>query len=270
MAVRLGANVITMMQTVNDRTRQIVTPRYDRFLESSKEIIFDPWVVDAVTERLLKRQTARNGRLGASSAGSCLRAQVLTYLGAPGRPADTQLLRIFQDGHWRHMRMQAILLQAGIIKEVEFPVRWKRVRASGDIDGMGIVPEDHPVPEWRGKEFGLEIKGAMSFAFANIEKLGPERYYDQVARYFLYSGFDLFVILVESKDTQAMVEYVVTEQDVDMGRQLHELQVVNDHIDHRRLPPKQEMCAQARGPVFKSCPFGLNPDGACHQANETW
>jgi hypothetical protein len=268
--VRLGNNLIRVMQRVEDRTRLIVTPRYEKFLEDNPEVIYDRSVIDAVTRSLFKRQTSRVGRLGASSAGQCLRAQVLTYLGAPGAEIEPELRKIFEDGKWRHMRLQAALLQAGIIDRVEVPVKWKRARASGDIDGAGIVPDDHPNPAWRGLEFGLEIKGAMSFAYSHIEKLGPERYYEQIARYFLYAGFDLFVIIIESKDTQAMQEFVVTEKDVNTGRQLHELAVLNDYIERQQLPPMLEPCALARGPQFKSCGYGQSPYGACHQHPGTW
>lgn len=268
--VRLGASLLGQMQRVEDRSRLIVTPRYEKFLEDNREIVYSPEVIDAVTASLFKRQESRVGRLGGSSAGSCLRAQVLGYLGAPGVSADVDLQKIFEDGKWRHMRLQATLMQAGIIDRVEVPARWRRARAFGQIDGSGVVPDDHPKAEWRGKEFGLEIKGAMSFAFSNIERVGPERYYDQIARYFLYTGFDLFVIIIESKDTQRTIEYVVSEDDVDMGSQLLELQEINDHIDKQELPPKLDLCAIGRGQVFKSCPYGGSTAGSCHNYDETW
>jgi hypothetical protein len=268
--VRLGPAVKTALSRAADATHQVVTPRYEKFLEENREIVYSPRVINMVTESLYEKQESRTGRLGGSSAGACLRAQVLGYLGAPGTPVDTDLQKIFEDGKWRHMRLQATLLEAGIIDRIEVPARWRRARAFGQIDGAGVVPDDHPNEAWRGKEFGLEIKGAMSFAFANIEKAGPERYYEQISRYFLYAGFELFVIIVESKDTQRTLEWVISEEDVNVGAQLHELQVLNDYIDLQQLPPKIATCALARGPQFHSCPYGKTTAGSCHNYDERW
>lgn len=271
MAVKLGASIVTSMQRAQAASRQIVTPRYEAFLRANREIVYDDWVIDAVTEGLKHRQQSRTGRLGGSSAGSCLRAQVLGYLGAPSHPVSVDLQKIFEDGKWRHMRLQAVLMQAGIVSRVEVPARWRRARAFGQIDGAGIVPMDHPVQEWRGLEFGLEIKGAMSFAYNNIANIGPEKYIEQVARYFLYTGFELFVILVEQKDNQQNLEYVVTEADVNSGRALHELQILNDAIDDQELPPQLSMCSLARGQQFLHCPYGGDVTGACHSyTKEGW
>jgi hypothetical protein len=247
-----------------------VLPRYEAFLQANPEVVYDDWVMQEATKGFLNRQESRSGRLGGSSAGQCLRAQILSYLGAPGTPVDVDLRKIFEDGKWRHARIQATLLQAGIIDRVEVPARWRRARAFGQIDGSGTVPDDHPVVEWRGLEFGLEIKGAMSFAWQNIEQIGPEKYFEQVSRYFLYTGFELFVIIIENKDTQRTQEYVVSERDVNTGRALHELQVLNDHIDDHQLPPKLPACALLRGQLFHTCPYGSSIDGACHTYDETW
>lgn len=270
MAVRLGPSLASTLQRAQEAQSQIVLPRYNDFLHHNPEIVYDDWVLDDVTAGLRQKQESRAGRFGASSAGDCLRAQVLSYLGAPTTPIDTRLHRIFEDGKWRHMRLQAVLLQAGIIQRVEVGARWRRARAFGQVDGVGVVPDNHPVEKWRGKEFGLEIKGAMSFAFANIEKVGPDRYLAQVARYFLYAGFDLFVIVVESKDNQSMVEYVVSEDDVNTGHAWYELQQLNDAVDDRTLPPKLSECVFAKGQRFRSCPYGENTSNPCHQYPEEW
>lgn len=268
--VRLGPSLKSLIKTAEDQSRLIITPRYDDFLRKNPDIVFDADVIGEVMKAFLKRQESRAGRLGGSSAGKCFRAQVLGYLGSPGFGTDTQLQRIFEDGKWRGARLQATLMQAGIIDRVEVPVRWRRARAYGQIDGAGIVPNDHPNSLWRGLEFGLEIKGAMSFAYQSIERHGPEKYLEQVARYFLYTGFELFVILVESKDTQRIQEFVVTEADVSTGRALTELQTINDYIDQQKLPPKLDSCAMARGPNFNACQYGQSTAGTCHQTNETW
>lgn len=273
MAVRLGPALTRTLRQGEDEARLVVKPQLTRYLNHHHDLIYDRTVVDRVTQGLVRPSESRSARFGASSAGGCPRAQVLSYLGAPGFGVDNGLQMIFEDGKWRHMRLQALLLQSGIISEIEVWSWWRRKRAGGQVDGYGYVPDDHPDVSLRGKDFGLEIKGANMWPFKQAEKHGLAglmngKYLHQVARYFLFTGYDVFVVLVENKDTQELLEWVITDRDVDMAGQERELDALNQAVDQQQLPAMLPACGRGKGPDFRGCVYGQSTENTCHQIGD--
>jgi hypothetical protein len=251
----------------------IVKPQYERWLLRNPEQFPIPKeIVDQLVVLMTTPPRDRTRSFSSSSAGQCLRKQLLDYLGTvAGKDTviEPQLARIFQNGTWGHMRTQVNLLMAGIIEEIEVPMRWPKKRTKGSIDGRGVVPDNHPKTHWRGLEFGLEFKTAMSFAYKlNIEE-GPGKYLDQVSRYLLVSGLDLFVILMENKDNQELHEWVIEPDPKAINDQKVELNILNKHVDDKTLPDRLPDCQMKKGPVFNGCPYG-GKNGACHRLGLTW
>jgi hypothetical protein len=176
---------------------------------------------------------------------------------APDEVNSPQLQNIFYDGTWRHLRWQATLLQAEILSEAEVMLDWPAKRSKGSMDGQGIVPSTHLVQAWRDKEFGFELKGITTFDYKSIVALGPKpNHLDQVHRYFLSGGLDLFVIIYEDKNSQDWIEFVI-EPDIDrVEAQRAELDMLNDYVDTKTIPPMLPDCAAHKGTEFSKCPFG--------------
>lgn len=241
----------------------IITPRYTSFLLQHGDEALPTEVADIIHDLLTTPPRYRGASFSASSAGACWREQVFNFLGLnPGGGIDAQLQNIFNDGKWRHLRWQAYLLAAGILSDIEDPLEWPAKRSRGTMDGSGVVPNDHPRPAWRNQEFGFELKGVSTFQFATLKSDGPLlKHKRQVARYFLASGFPLFVILYEDKTTQAWKEWVIEADDPEMKQlileQRVELEALNVAVDTKVLPPMLDDCQKQRGPIFnKECPYG--------------
>jgi hypothetical protein len=82
------------------------------------------------------------------------------------------------------------------------PQYWRRMKARGTMDGVGTVWDDHPRTALRGMEFGFELKGINPYGYAAAVKRDEamkEEHENQVARYFLMGGYDLWVTVYENK-----------------------------------------------------------------------
>lgn len=249
-------------------SEHIITHRLNMFLMSNPNLVLDDWVADTIRAEMTKQPRVRSDSFSSSSAGSCHRRQVFQFLGIDsGGVTGPQLQNIFYDGTWRHLRWQAVLLQAGILHTIEFPLKWDAMRSVGTMDGLGVVPDDHPREEWRGLEFGFELKGINSFGYKSAQPTGvKEEHLDQVHRYFLSGGFDLFVIIYENKDTQEWTEWVVTPDPVRLEAQRQELVALNEYVEKEQLPPMIPGCVSRQGKEWKWCPYA-GEIGVCVRRN---
>lgn len=244
--------------------QHIVTHRLNMFLMQHPNLVVDDWIADLIHEQLVKQPRDRTQSFSSSAAGTCMRRQVFNYIGIdPGGVNEPKLQNVFYDGTWRHLRWQATLLQAGILNKIEFPLRWDAKRSVGTMDGLGVVPDDHPNEKWRGLEFGFELKGMNSYGYKYAAPKGPkEDHLDQVHRYFISSGLELFVIIYENKDTQEWTEWVITPDQSRIDAQMLELESLNGYADRQELPPMLPGCKTATGNEWKWCPFA-GKTGVC-------
>jgi hypothetical protein len=266
----MSSSLIKTLKASKLSEQYIVTPRLNEFLMRTPNLVIDKPIADLIYDQITKQPRYRPGAFSSSSAGACLRRQVYQYLGIDsGGVNGPQLQSIFNDGTWRHLRWQATLMQAGIISHIEFPLTWGRMRSIGTVDGAGLVPADHPNFAWRGKEFGLELKGMNSWGWKYAATNGVKiPHNNQVHRYFLSSGFDLFVIIYENKDTQEWLEWVIEPDPTLMDEQREELRVLNEYVDKKQIPPMLPGCVSKKGPEWKKelCPFA-GDKGVCVRRN---
>ena len=255
-----------LLGTVND-PELIITPRLINWLGQHGDDATPLWVMERILEVATTPPRDRRFSFSSSSAGYCQRRQVYEYFGIrpDGRPS-AQLTNLFNDGKWRHLRWQAMLLSAGILDGIEFPLDWPAKRSKGSMDGHGVVPDSHPVHG--GREFGFELKGINPYGYAAVIKRDApeEKHLDQVHRYFLSGGHDVFVIVYEDKATQNWKEFVIEEEPLRLAQQQQELDDLNAAIDAHRLPSRLPSCEAQMGPVFHDCPFG-GKHGVCWKAN---
>lgn len=270
---------MTLRSTVrrlNDATK-IVTPDYLSWLKLHSDDPYPDWVVDLMRQELSKQQRDRTGSFSGSGAGSCIRQQLFGYLGVLP-PIETlptaDLLAIFDDGRWRHLRWQANLLSAGILTAIEVSLDWPAKRSKGSMDGMGVVRDDHPNLSWRGKDFGFELKGMNGFQYPKaVKKPFPDdKHMAQVDRYFLSSGVDLFVVLYECKLTQRFHEWVITPDMTRIQDQADELDDLNKAVDNQLIPDQLRSCAARMGPYWQACAYA-GRGGVCESwrdGGKTW
>lgn len=267
----MTANSLTKtIKSVKLYTEQIVTHPLNMFLMNTPSLVVDDWVAELIQKEITKQPRVRSDSFSSSAAGSCLRRQMFNYIGIDtGGVNDPQLQNIFYDGTWRHLRWQAVLLQAGILTAIEYPLSWPEKQSMGTVDGVGVVPDDHPNEKWRGLEFGFELKGCNTYAFQNIarNKAIKEDHLNQVHRYFLSGGFDLFVVIYEDKNTQQWQEFVIGPDLARMEDQRTELDLLNDYANQQVLPPMLDECKKQTGSDWKYCPFA-GKTGVCVNRKE--
>lgn len=264
---------MTLKNTVRQMadTTLIVTPRHLQYLALHGDDPYPPWVVKRIAAQMLKQPRDRSGSFSASASGGCQRAQMLQFLGktpSPTGQVPSGLQAIFTDGKWRHLKWQADNLTAGIITDMEFSVRWGRKHAYGTMDGLGIVPDDHPNEEWRGELFATEYKGVNAFEYTKkVSQPHPDDdHMRQVSRYSLMTGIKLFSVIYENKSTQAFHEWVITPPKSYMDESLQELEDLNWHLERHELPQMLKPCRFHMGKVWEDCKFG-GAGGTCEMAN---
>lgn len=270
MATKASPNLTRVIRGSKMGADKIITPRLNLWLMQNPNWSVEPAIADLIRDLMMRKQRERSGSFSSSSAGDCPRRQIYDYMGLASGNNGAQLQNLFNDGTWRHLRWQAMLLQAGILNEVEIMLDWPSMKSKGSMDGQGVVPDDHPNYRWRGMEFGFELKGMNTFAYQSYSlKIDPkEQHHQQTDRYFLSGGHDLFVVIYEDKNTQEWTEWVYEPDKARMEVQQRELDMLNTYADTRTIPPMLPECVKQNktGEWFK-CKFG-GAHGVCANRNK--
>lgn len=262
-------NLKALLRAQND-TRLIVTPRVNDYLLHHGDDPVSPRVAEIIADLISTKPRVRERTFSGSSAGECKRKQVLSFLGFGEMVVDVQLRNVFNDGKWRHLRWQAMLLDLGVINEAEFSLTAKRYFGVGTMDGLGIVPDDHPQATWRGEEFGFELKGVSGFQYPTFKdraSMPKPAHLAQVDRYFYLSGMKLFVVLYEDKSTQHFTEWVIERDEERVACQERELIALSESVRKEKLPKMLPQCVRGEG-EWLTCQYG-GKDGSCLLA-KTW
>lgn len=262
----MGLSIAKLVREAK-RVDTIVTKPVNEWLLKHGDDPFSPDVVAWVADQIGTQPRIRTGSFSGASAGKCLRAQELAFASDSGEVIDTQLRNIFNDGKWRHLRWQAMLLEVGVLTDAEYPVFWRSKYSRGTIDGRGVVPDDHPHKEWRGKEFGFELKGVSTFQFKARKDAGlPEdKHWRQIHHYFILGNFDLFSYVMEDKTTQEFYEMVLEPDPKMLIEAQHDIDELAKAVDTKVLHPQLPDCAKQTGVDFRTCPFGQK-NGPCMKA----
>lgn len=226
----------------------IITPRYELWIRQHPELILEPWVTDWMQSQLQGSPRIRSGSFSASSQGSCPRQQVFSYVGAPQHnTTSSDQIMIFQDGHFRHLKWQALHFQAGIISKAEVPIDLPEFKLKGTIDAIGSA-------EGWGR-YGVEYKGANDRNYRWVLENGVmEKHMLQVHAYMLGSGLDLWSVIYENKNTQEWKEFTIRKSEEWMDRLMQEIQGLNFAIDSKTLPSVLESCIDKKAP-YTNCPY---------------
>lgn len=238
----------------------IISQPLTEFLAGWNEDMSDN-AIKQITKAMRTKQRDRSASWSASQIGKCKRRQELTFLGMPtGGTTDTHLQMIFLKGTWEHLRFQALLLTAKLLDTIELTVKKPSQRIRCSIDGAGTAT----VGRYEGREFGFEFKSRNDFQFSKQVMLGIDPQTEaQVDFMFWLSGFDLWVVMNENKNTQVMKEWVFTRNDERIRDIQATVRELNKAIDIQYLHPMIPECKkQLKNGEFYSCPFG-GKGGAC-------
>lgn len=260
-----GLDIKRMIRNVKNENLIVTRPINDWLLKHGDDAFSDE-VADWVADQLRTQPRVREGSFSGASAGQCKRRQELAFAGAGEVVIDNQLRNIFNDGKWRHLRWQAMLLETGTITHAEYPVFWRDQYSRGTLDARGVVPTTHSKPRWHGLEFGFELKGVSTFQYSNLAKNGPlPKHYKQVHHYFVLGNLDLFSIVYEDKTTQAWVEWVIEPDAKMLIEAEHEINQLAKSVKTKKIHDLLPECHKRTGQEFRDCPFG-GKGGVCVQA----
>lgn len=189
----------------------------------------------------------RAGAFHPSQLYQCERAQVFGFIGVPGKEHhhSPELLNLFNDGKWRHIRWQITLLNARIITQVEVPVRVPKYRFFGSMDGLN-EPE-----RWM-----LELKGTSQFADIKTHNVALPAHVKQVHGY-LFGAPDIeeAVILYEDKSSNQWHEIIVRRRKNVIREIEGILNALNEAVEHKHLPPILPECQRGEG-AYRQCQYG--------------
>lgn len=270
-----ASKMVKEVATSQQKSELIVTPRFMEFmLKHDDGVVFSEPTQKILTKVMTTKPRVRVNSFSASSSGGCDRQQVLSYLGMPVLGAFTPTQRlIFLVGSFFHVMAQGVCLDAGIIHDIEVPLKWPRHFVKGSMDGVGIVPSDHPVEKYRDQDFILEVKSANEYSFQDsVQRLGrpSDGYLAQGAKYMLLSGIDIIVYFYISKDKQQVHEWVYHRDDLKTLIRDSEAQAIRlgDSVRAKKLPPRLKGAERGINPECRQCPFGTS-EGACMKV-EDW
>lgn len=235
-------------------TSKPITRTMATWLATHPDLIFSPETIEFGHQIMQgwAQPRDRSRSWNASDLGKCQRKQIFARLAAqPDELVDIDIdkINLFHDGHFRHLRWQMRLYDAGLIHTAEqtwhgsfvFPV-------AGTPDGIGA-------------DFGVEIKGANERTWRYVTGYqGPLNEHKlQAACYVILAremelGLDRWSFIYEAKgDGQQWVEFVYEPTDVDIGKAIGMVNALetawNDQEMPTRLPeyPDKAPC--------KQCPF---------------
>ena len=258
-------NINALIKAVR-RSDLIITPVLEPWLLKEGDNALPLWVLRMLFDVLATPPRNRSKSFSGSAAGSCPRAQELQFANVPQDPTDAQLQNIFNDGKYRHLRWQGMLLAAGLLTDIEYLVQWPDMLSRGSLDGRGVIPPNHHNVGWRGLEYGFELKGVSTFQYTRLVKDGPmEKHLRQIAMYFVLTNCDLFSLVYEDKTTQSWHEWVYKRSDLqafinDGEKEIWELK---NAVESKKLHPILPECKLKKG-AYQQCGYGTN--GRCSAA----
>jgi hypothetical protein len=244
-----------LLKSHNHSGGLLVTPRYEQYLATHPNILVDDTIAQFVVDELTTPQRNRRMTFSASSRGACPREQVFQFTSVkPVAKTNSDLYAIFHQGTFMHLKWQALLLDAGILSEPEVKCTWEEYNLTGTIDGKGVVPSDHPLRADHDV-FGWELKSINSRGYQWILDRGPNHHHLlQIHAYMLATGWRIWSLCYENKDTQQWKEFLVTF-DPEIAEEVEaELDYLNRCVNEKKLPPVLEECQQRTG-AYRKCAF---------------
>lgn len=139
---------------------------------------------------------------------------------------NPRILRIFDNGHDVHRRVQGYLYDIGILKQEEVPVENEEYEIKGHTDG---------IIEISGRKGVLEIKSMNTKNFYSSYEPKPEHLI-QINVYMFCLNISRGCLLYECKDNQELKEFFIKEDSVILDSVLKKIKLVQDCINKGEEP----------------------------------
>jgi len=139
---------------------------------------------------------------------------------------EPRILRIFDNGHAVHDRLQGYLKNAGVLKQIEVPVESAEYEIQGHTDG---------IIEINGMEGVLEIKSMNQNQFYSAYEPKPDHLI-QVNVYMYCLGIPRGCLLYECKDNQELKEFYVKQDSSILEPVLEKILYVQECLRENKEP----------------------------------
>jgi len=136
---------------------------------------------------------------------------------------EPRILRVFDNGHAVHARIQDYLKDAGILKQAEVPVKDTDYEIEGHADG---------IIEIQGIEGVLEIKSMNQNQFYSAYEPKPD-HLTQINVYMYCLGIPRGCLLYECKDNQELKEFYVKQDNTILNPILEKIRDVQKRLTER-------------------------------------
>lgn len=223
-----------------------ITPRLFGWLSANDGVkIETPEVQEKVLDILKPEVHDRSGVFHPSQLYQCPRAQIFDYYGVNtgGKEYNPTLQNLFNDGHFRHLRWQIMLLNAGLLTDVEVKVSMPEYRLAGSMDGVNT-----------DEGWMFELKGTSQYSTV-LSRGAMPAHIKQVHAYLLASGLDSAVIVYECKSSQQWTEIEVPRDQAIIDEITAILEGLNHAIESGVLPEAYDDCKNQTGATFNRCSF---------------
>jgi hypothetical protein len=235
-----------------------ITPAVTKYMMLDPGPYYSEETIEIITNQLAGSGRIRHSSFAASSLSlHCYRAGVFQWLGATqnaGRDEirNAVLSNLFLDGHWRHLRWQAVLLECGVIDTIEHLMQDHGM--IGTADGVNFA-----------ENFGVEIKGCNSYQYTIIVRMKRplEHHIWQVHAYMLLTGMDLWYVLYENKDTNDWKEFRIERDPLITDEILRYVKSSRSVIELKQLPEMLPDCKEKIG-AYRGC----NYTDVCERSKE--
>jgi hypothetical protein len=137
----------------------------------------------------------------------------------------TRILRVFDNGHGVHERLQNYLMATGILLQAEVPIENSDYEIKGHADG---------IVEINGVKGILEIKSMNASGFYSLYA-PKDDHLIQVNIYMFCSGIDRAVLLYECKDSQELKEFYCKQDETVLNPILSKIREVQALIKHQKI-----------------------------------
>jgi hypothetical protein len=186
-------------------------------------------LIHAIDDYLQSRPRAERPRrcFHPSSLHKSPRELYYHYLhGDADQEFESRILRIFDNGHAVHSRLQGYLQAIGILWKTEVPVENEEYEIKGHADGIIKI---------NGIEGVLEIKSINSNQFYGSYEPKPEHLI-QANIYMFCLGIPRACLLYECKDTQELKEFYIKQEQSILEKTLAKISYVQQCIRMGREP----------------------------------
>lgn len=237
----------------DDGAEKILTPRIiERYAREAGASGFSKETAGIIADLISDTgNSTRHSRFGASSRGDCHRRQLFGFLGHR-QSIGADLSAIFADGHWRHLRWQAVGYEEGWFEEMEVEATMPEYHLKVSLDAAN-----------RTEGWGFELKGTSNLAA--VKKGGiPAKHKKQMTTMMMATGLRTFIYLAEDKRTQAFHEIVYHWDPAEAREVEHELVLLAQAVEDKIMPEILPECMGRSGKTYRSCPYKT----VCHEADE--